>query len=58
MGVIYYRSKVNLLTGWIHHTIYIFIVEYACRQGWSHLFALCAVMEVKLQFLWLTRALT
>ncbi|KAG2346404.1 hypothetical protein BDR05DRAFT_981505 [Suillus weaverae] len=46
MGVIYYRSKVNLLTGWIHHTIYIFIVEYACRMGWSHLFTLCAVMEV------------
>ncbi|KAG2095888.1 uncharacterized protein F5147DRAFT_717459 [Suillus discolor] len=46
MGVIYYRSKVNLLTGWIHHTIYIFIVEYACRQSWSHLFALCGVMEI------------
>lgn len=46
MGVIYYRSKVNLLTGWIHHTIYILIVEYTCRMGWSHLFSLCAVMEV------------
>lgn len=46
MGVIYYRSKINLLTGWIHHTLYIFIVEYASRMGWSHLFTLCAVMEV------------
>lgn len=46
MGVIYYRSKVNLLTGWIHHTTYIFIVGYSCHMGWSHLFALCAVMEV------------
>lgn len=46
MGVIYYRSKLNLLTGWIHHTIYIFIVGYSCRMGWSHLFSLCAVMEV------------
>lgn len=46
MGVIYYRSKINLLTGWIHHTIYIFIVEYTSRMGWSHLFTLCAVMEV------------
>ncbi|KAG2151632.1 uncharacterized protein EDB93DRAFT_1138740 [Suillus bovinus] len=46
MGVTYYRSKVNLLTGWIHHSLYIAIVEYTCRMGWSHLFALCAVMEV------------
>ncbi|KAG2360617.1 hypothetical protein BDR07DRAFT_1412113 [Suillus spraguei] len=46
MGTIYYRSKVNLLTGWIHHSVYIFIVEYTCRMGWSHLFVLCAVMEV------------
>lgn len=46
MGMMYYRSKVNLLTGWFHHTVYIFIVEYSCRMGWSHLFALCAVMEV------------
>lgn len=46
MGVIYYRSKINLLTGWIHHTIYIFIVGYTSHMGWSHLFTLCAVMEV------------
>jgi len=56
MGVIYYRSKLNLLTGWIHHTIYIFIVGYSCRMGWSHLFSLCAVMEVKFQFSWLASA--
>lgn len=46
MGVIYYRRKVNLLTGWIHHSIYILVVEYACRMGWSHLFSLSSVMEV------------
>lgn len=46
MGVIYYRSKVNLLTGWIHHTIYIVIVGYTSHMRWSHLFTLCAVMEV------------
>ncbi|KAG1856372.1 hypothetical protein DFJ58DRAFT_784822 [Suillus subalutaceus] len=46
MGMIYYRSKVNLLTGWFHHTIYIFIVGYSCHMGWSHLFILCAVLEV------------
>lgn len=52
MGVIYYRSKINLLTGWIHHTIYTVIVGYTSYMGWSHLFTLCAVMEVKFQFSW------
>ncbi|KAF9219091.1 hypothetical protein BS17DRAFT_811338 [Gyrodon lividus] len=46
MGLLHYRSKVNLLTGWIHHSIYIFIVEYAVRMRWSHIFCLCAIMEI------------
>ncbi|KAH7929151.1 hypothetical protein BV22DRAFT_1003338 [Leucogyrophana mollusca] len=46
MGWMHYRKQVNILTGWIHHTIYIFIVEYAIRMGWSHIFCLCAVMEI------------
>ncbi|KAG8221385.1 hypothetical protein J3R82DRAFT_1561 [Butyriboletus roseoflavus] len=47
MGMLFYRSKVNLLTGWIHHSVYVFIVEYAIQQHWSHIFCLCAVMEVR-----------
>ncbi|KIJ60863.1 hypothetical protein HYDPIDRAFT_116731 [Hydnomerulius pinastri MD-312] len=46
MGVLHYRSKVNLLTGWVHHSIYVFIIEYAVRMNWSHIFCLCAIMEV------------
>ncbi|KAF9233629.1 hypothetical protein BU15DRAFT_90269 [Melanogaster broomeanus] len=46
MGVLYYRSKVNWLTGWVHHTIYVFVVEYAVRMNWSHIFCLCAIMEI------------
>lgn len=46
MGLLYYRSKVNILTGWIHHTVYVFIVEYAIRKKWSYIFCLCAVMEI------------
>ncbi|KIJ16003.1 hypothetical protein PAXINDRAFT_168656, partial [Paxillus involutus ATCC 200175] len=46
IGVLYYRSKLNLLTGWIHHTIYVFIVEYALQMTWSHIFCLCAIMEI------------
>ncbi|KAG9309702.1 hypothetical protein JVU11DRAFT_10378 [Chiua virens] len=46
MGMLFYRSKVNILTGWIHHSVYVFIVEYAIQGRWSHIFALCAVMEI------------
>jgi len=46
MGMLFYRSKVNILTGWIHHTVYVFIVEYAIQGSWSHIFCLAAVMEI------------
>jgi len=46
MGMLFYRSKVNLLTGWIHHSVYVFIVEYAIQRHWSYIFSLCAVMEI------------
>jgi len=46
MGMLFYRSKVNLLTGWIHHSVYVFVVEYAIHTHTSHIFGLCAVMEI------------
>ena len=46
MGMLFYRSKVNLLTGWIHHSVYVFVVEYAICTHTSHIFGLCAIMEV------------
>ncbi|KAH0828827.1 hypothetical protein J3R83DRAFT_3296 [Lanmaoa asiatica] len=46
MGMLFYRSKVNLLTGWIHHSVYVFIVEYAIQESWSRIFCLCAIMEI------------
>ena len=45
-AVFYDRSQVGLLTGWIHHPVYIIIVEFAIRRSWSHIFCLCGVMEV------------
>ncbi|KAF5371445.1 hypothetical protein D9757_010013 [Collybiopsis confluens] len=45
MGAIYYRSQVNLLTGWIHHVLYLGIIEYAIRQNWAHVFCLAGCME-------------
>ena len=52
MGAVYYRSQVGLLTGWVHHTAYIMIVELAIRRSWTHIFCLCAAMEVSFFFLW------
>ncbi|THV00027.1 hypothetical protein K435DRAFT_751485, partial [Dendrothele bispora CBS 962.96] len=45
IGFLNYRSQINLLTGWVHHIVYIGIVEYAIRQGWASVFSLCACME-------------
>jgi len=46
MGLLYYRSEVNLLTGWVHHLLYIFIVQYTIQRGWANIFCLCALMEL------------
>jgi len=51
MGAVYYRDQVGLLTGWIHHPMYIMIVELAIRRSWTHIFCLCAAMEVPTFFL-------
>jgi len=45
-GAAFYRSQVSMLTGWIHHPIYILIVEVVIRRSWSHMFCLCAAMEI------------
>ncbi|GLB40860.1 hypothetical protein LshimejAT787_0900750 [Lyophyllum shimeji] len=45
-GMMYYRSRISLLEGWIHHTTYIFVVELAIRRSWAHIFCLCGSMEI------------
>ncbi|KIY47739.1 hypothetical protein FISHEDRAFT_65989 [Fistulina hepatica ATCC 64428] len=46
IGAFQYREHINMSTGWIHHMLYIVIVEYAIRNGWAHVFCLCAIMEL------------
>jgi hypothetical protein len=46
IGAMYYRDQIGLLTGWIHHIVYILIVEMALRRSWAHIFCLCCFMEV------------
>ncbi|KAF7322772.1 hypothetical protein HMN09_00056500 [Mycena chlorophos] len=46
VGINAYRSQITLLTGWIHHSLYLVICEVAIRRGWAHLFAFCGFMEL------------
>ncbi|KIJ95923.1 hypothetical protein K443DRAFT_108043 [Laccaria amethystina LaAM-08-1] len=46
LGSVHYPSHVHLVTGWIHHAMYIIIVELTIKRSWSHIFCLCAAMEI------------
>jgi hypothetical protein len=46
VGFLFYRAQVGFLTGWVHHVVYIGIVEVAVRGGWARVFCLAGVMEV------------
>ncbi|KAJ7087454.1 hypothetical protein C8R44DRAFT_721133, partial [Mycena epipterygia] len=46
VGALAYRAQIGLLTGWVHHALYLCITEVAIRAGWAHIFCLCAVMEL------------
>lgn len=46
VGVIHYRAHVHPLSGWLHHSLYIWIVQLTINHAWSHIFCLCAVMEL------------
>ncbi|TRM68303.1 hypothetical protein BD626DRAFT_565149 [Schizophyllum amplum] len=45
IGAVVYRDQVTLSTGWVHHTIYLHIVELAIRRSWMHVFCIAGVME-------------
>ncbi|KAF5367275.1 hypothetical protein D9615_010445 [Tricholomella constricta] len=46
VGSIRYRSSISFLEGWVHHCMYILVVELAIRRSWAHIFCLCASMEI------------
>lgn len=48
LGWTYYRSQFNILTGWVHHSAYFVLLSLIMRVGCCHVFALAAVMEVRL----------
>lgn len=46
LGTLHYRSQMNVLTGWVHHTVYIGLVLYILSHRYSHIFVLAAFMEL------------
>ncbi|KAJ7279134.1 hypothetical protein C8J57DRAFT_1305646 [Mycena rebaudengoi] len=46
VGSRHYPDQLTFCWGWIHHTMYILLMQYTIRRGWTHVFCLCAVMEL------------
>lgn len=46
LGSIYYRKLINLSSGWIHHTVYIFLFSLWVHKGWTHIAAAAAIFEL------------
>ncbi|KAH8832032.1 hypothetical protein DL96DRAFT_1553219 [Flagelloscypha sp. PMI_526] len=46
LGALSYPDQVDLLSGWIHHSVYILIVEVAIYREWTHIFSLASIMEL------------
>ncbi|KAJ1667957.1 hypothetical protein IW140_002391 [Coemansia sp. RSA 1813] len=46
LGHMYYRSTINLVTGYIHHTLFICMSVFAAKQGVSAIFCLLFYNEL------------
>ncbi|KAK4704102.1 hypothetical protein P7C70_g2105, partial [Phenoliferia sp. Uapishka_3] len=46
IGWLQYRSQMNILTGWFHHTAYITLLSGVLVADYSHIFCLAAIMEL------------
>lgn len=46
LGMIYYRNKIGLLTGWIHHITYIIVLIWAISNQFCSIFIMMCILEV------------
>ncbi|CAO3653613.1 unnamed protein product [Mucor hiemalis] len=46
IGVVYYRNKIDLLTGWIHHITYLGTLTWAIHKQYSSIFIMMCVLEI------------
>ncbi|KAF8224851.1 hypothetical protein L208DRAFT_1409445 [Tricholoma matsutake] len=46
LGSVYYRSRISVFGGWIHHSVYAVIGQLAVRGSFSHIFCLAGLMKI------------
>ncbi|KAG2222426.1 hypothetical protein INT45_009438 [Circinella minor] len=46
LGVLFYRSKVNILTGWVHHTAYIILLSWVIYVRLNRFFVAMCILEL------------
>jgi hypothetical protein len=46
LGSIYYKRQINILTGWIHHSVYTFITVYFLRYRLGGFFTTASILEM------------
>ncbi|KAI9484883.1 hypothetical protein BDB00DRAFT_109406 [Zychaea mexicana] len=46
IGALFYRSKINFLTGWVHHTVYLLILGWAIHCHLTRLFVAMCILEL------------
>ena len=40
MGTAHYRTHLHIVTGWIHHVVYVLIVRVAIKRSWTRILIL------------------
>lgn len=46
IGVLFYKSKIDILTGWIHHITYLITLTWAIHNQYSSIFIMMCVLEI------------
>ena len=46
LGVLFYRSKINILTGWVHHTAYIILLTWVIYVHLTRFFIAMCILEL------------
>lgn len=46
IGVVFYKNKIELLTGWIHHITYLCTLTWAIHNQYSSIFIMMCILEL------------
>ncbi|CAO3693025.1 unnamed protein product [Rhizopus stolonifer] len=51
IGVLFYSKKVDILTGWLHHTVYLGILTWTIKNQYCSVFVMMCLLEIPTFFL-------